>query len=288
MKLDNVVIVLGKRLINNQLSREGISRVTALAEAVKAKSVIKTMSVSNTAIVFCGGKAEGQSVAEADAMFSYFRELNASLPDPFPENHILLENRSVNTIQNMHYAAEILGSSRLFQASSHQQTPVNVTLLSNDYHLERIIEIQTLMDEQGLLRVLKSRGALMGLKLNIPLDISKHISVPYPHKGCLAEAFLRLDELTTYRVYLEGVTNGVFGRDVTEMKMQSLCIALSALEKLQMLPLEKEVQQQTEEMKKAIIMTASDNSVDLAKHALDILHPVLTLLNRAVDPDDLL
>ncbi len=288
MKLDNVVIVLGKRLINNQLSREGISRVTALAEAVKAMSVIKTMSVSNTAILFCGGRAEGQNVAEADAMFHYFRELNASLHAPFPENHILLENHSVNTIQNMQYAAEVLCSSGLFHTSSLFQTPVNVTLLSNDYHLERIMEIQTLMDEQGLLRVLKSRCASTGLELNIPLDISKHISVPYPHKGYLAEAFLRLDELTTYRVYLEGITNGVFRGDVTDVKAQSLRIALSAIEKLQMLPLEKEIQQPVEEMKEAIMMTASDNSMNLAKQALGKLHPTLTLLNRAVDPDDLL
>lgn len=35
-------------------------------------------------------------------------------------------------------------------------------------------------------------------------------------------------------------------------------------------------------------MTASCNSMDLAKQALDRLHPVLTSLNRAVDPDGLL
>lgn len=282
MKLDNVVIVLGKRLINNHLSNEGTSRVRALAAA------LESMPVNNTAIVFCGGKTEGQNIAEADAMFRYFRTLNASLRKPFPENHILLENRSLNTIQNMQNTAEILCSSGLFQSSSPSQTPVNVTLLSNDYHLERIIEIQTLMDEQGLLRVLKSRCALMGLELSIPLDIGQHISVPYPHKGALAEAFLRLDELTTYRVYLEGVTNGVFRRDLTGVKAQSLRIAQSAIDQLQMLPLEIEMQQQIEEMKEAITMTASDNSVDLAKQALDRLHPVLTSLNRAVDPDGLL
>ena len=42
------------------------------------------------------------------------------------------------------------------------------------------------MDGQGLLRVLKSECASMGVTLNLPLDINKHISVPYPHKGPVA------------------------------------------------------------------------------------------------------
>ncbi len=279
MKLDNVVIVLGKRLINNRLSAEGISRVMALTDS------LKSLPVDNTVLIFCGGKTQGQNVSEADAMFRYFQTLNDSLAEPFPESRILLENRSQNTIQNMQKAAEILCRSGVFYASLFPQTPVNVTLLSNDYHLERIIEIQTLMDEQGLLRVLKERCALMGLELSIPLDTDKHISVPYPHKGALAEAFLLLDELTTYRVYLEGVTNGVFTRDVSDVKAQSLRIAQAAIDKLQILPLGKVVQEQIVEMKKAIAMTTSNNSLEVTKQALDRLHPILTSLNRAVDPD---
>ncbi len=279
MKLNNVVIVLGKRLTNNQLSAEGISRVTALVAA------LKSLPVNNTVVIFCGGKTPGQNVAEADAMFSYFQRLNQSLSDPFPEHHILLENRSLNTMQNMRNTAEILCSSRLLHSSLPVQSPVNVILVSNDYHLERIIDIQTLMDEQGLLRALKSRCALMELELNIPLDIGEHISVAYPHKGALAEAFLLLDELTTYRVYLEGVINGVFKRDLSDVKAKTLGIAQRAIDKLQNLPLETEVHEQIEEINKAIKMTASNHDLELAKHALDSFHPILTALNSALDPD---
>lgn len=197
MKLGNVVIVLGKRLVNNQLSAEGISRVEALA----AKT--REMPMENTALVFCGGKTQGQSISEADAMYAYFQTLNTSLAKPFPTSQILLENRSLNTFENMRNAAKVLCESGLFPLPS--QAAVEVILLSNAYHLERILEIQTLMDEQGLLRVLKSQCASVGLDLHISLDIQKHISVPYPHQGPQAEAFLLLDELTTYRVYLEGV-----------------------------------------------------------------------------------
>ncbi|MDW2459061.1 YdcF family protein, partial [Vibrio sp. 1249-1] len=151
MKLGNVVIVLGKRLVNNQLSAEGISRVEALA------AKILEMPMENTALVFCGGKTQGQSISEADAMYAYFQTLNTSLAKPFPTSQILLENRSLNTFENMRNAAKVLCESGLFPLPS--QATVEVILLSNAYHLERILEIQTLMDEQGLLRVIKSQCA---------------------------------------------------------------------------------------------------------------------------------
>ncbi|MGP8308890.1 YdcF family protein [Vibrio sp. YIC-376] len=282
MKLDNVVIILGKRLINNRLSTEGASRVTALVDA------LDSFPVNNTALIFCGGKTEGQSISEADAMFRYFQTLNSSRSIPFPESHILLENRSLNTLQNMNNAAEMLCDFGLFNTSSLEQLPINVTLLSNDYHLERIIEIQTLMDEQGLLRVLKSRCASRGLELSVSLDVKQHIRVPYPHRGTLAEAFLLLDELTTYRVYLEGVIGDAFTRDLSAVRSKPLLIAQTALEKLLTLPLGNEILMQIEEMKKAIEMTAFDCDLDLVEQALDIFHPILTLLNRTLDPESML
>ncbi|HCH2126550.1 hypothetical protein CGI66_16350 [Vibrio parahaemolyticus] len=279
MKLGNVVIVLGKRLVNNQLSAEGITRVEALA------AKILEMPMENTALIFCGGKTQGQSISEADAMYAYFQTLNTSLAKPFPTSQVLLENRSLNTFENMRNAAKVLCESGLFPLPS--QAAVEVILLSNAYHLERILEIQTLMDEQGLLRVLKSQCASVGLDLHISLDIQKHISVPYPHQGPLAEAFLLLDELTTYRVYLEGVKSGAFQRDLTSVRAQPLLRAKQAINQLRALPLEMDVLQQIAEMKKAIEMTAFDESVATAERALEVFHPILTALNRRLDPESI-
>ncbi|EHH2555690.1 YdcF family protein [Vibrio parahaemolyticus] len=279
MKLGNVVIVLGKRLVNNQLSAEGITRVEALA------AKILEMPMENTALIFCGGKTQGQSISEADAMYAYFQTLNTSLAKPFPTSQILLENRSLNTFENMRNAAKVLCESGLFPLPS--QAAVEAILLSNAYHLERILEIQTLMDEQGLLRVLKSQCASVGLDLHISLDIQKHISVPYPHQGPLAEAFLLLDELTTYRVYLEGVKSGAFQRDLTSVRAQPLLRAKQAINQLRALPLEMDVLQQIAEMKKAIEMTAFDESVATAERALEVFHPILTALNRRLDPESI-
>ncbi|EGR3452688.1 YdcF family protein [Vibrio parahaemolyticus] len=279
MKLGNVVIVLGKRLVNNQLSAEGITRVEALA------AKILEMPMENTALIFCGGKTQGQSISEADAMYAYFQTLNTSLAKPFPTSQILLENRSLNTFENMRNAAKVLCESGLFPLPS--QATVEVILLSNAYHLERILEIQTLMDEQGLLRVIKSQCASVGLDLHISLDIQKHISVPYPHQGPQAEVFLLLDELTTYRVYLEGVKSGAFQRDLTSVRAQPLLRAKQAINQLRALPLEMDVLQQIVEMKKAIEMTAFDESVATAERALEVFHPILTALNRRLDPESI-
>ncbi|WP_186174860.1 YdcF family protein [Vibrio jasicida] len=275
MKLNKVVIILGKRLVHDQLSAEGRSRVEALL------NVLNEFCFETTALVFCGGVTQGQTVSEADAMYRYFYQLAKAREIDFPEQQVIIENRSLNTVQNMQNAAAELLRSGLCEAG---QT-IDVTLLSNDYHLERIIEIQTLMDEQGLLRVLKSRCAEMGVKLNISLDRSHHVSVPYPNTGVLAEAFLLFDELTTYRVYLEGVKRGAFERDLAEVRAKPLDIGLSAIEKLQALDLEPEVRGQIADMKKAIEMTAFDDSVVAAEQALAVFHPILTTLNLQFDPE---
>ncbi len=264
MKLNKVVIILGKRLVHDQLSAEGRSRVEALL------NVLNEFCFETTALVFCGGVTQGQNVSEADAMYRYFCQLAKAREIDFPELQVIIENRSLNTVQNMQNAAAELLISGLCEAG---QT-IEVTLLSNDYHLERIIEIQTLMDEQGLLRVLKSRCADMGVKLNIPLDLSHHVSVPYPNTGVLADAFLLFDELTTYRVYLEGVKRGAFERDLAEVRAKPLAIGLGAIEKLHALDLEPEVRGQIADMKKAIEMTAFDDSVVAAEQALAVFHPI--------------
>ena len=279
MKLDNVVIVLGKRLVNSRLTLEGEARVEALS------NTITSLPTERTAIIFCGGLTQGQSISEADAMYRYFKSLNATAAHPFPERQILLENRSLNTLQNMRYAPQVLRDSGLFELWLTE--PVEVILLSNDYHLERIIEVQTLMDEQGLLRVLQSECAFMGITLNIPLDISKHISVPYPYEGPRATAFLLLDELTTYRVYLEGVKRGAFLRDLSVIRKKLLMNARRALEQLLALPLDDDSLQQITVMKKAVEMTILNESVDAAEQALRIVHPILTALNRRLDPESI-
>ncbi|MDF2152575.1 YdcF family protein [Vibrio sp. CAU 1672] len=277
MQVNHVVIVLGKRLVHGELTAEGRSRVQALVE------LLPQLPLEQTAVVFCGGITPDQLYAEADRMLEYYQQLVSENGIGFnlPERHILLENRSLNTVQNIqNAAAELLRSGLCLPGEA-----IRVTLLSNDYHLQRIIEIQTLMDEQGLLRTLKQYCQRAGLQLEIPLDISEHCSVPYPHRGERAQAFLHLDELTTYRVYLEGIVSGVFQRDLAEVKAGPFAVAIRAVAALERLPLEEEEQAAIAQMKQAIEWTADDDSREAAQQALTSLHPILTALNQRLDPE---
>ncbi len=79
--------------------------------------------------------------------------------------------------------------------------------------------------------------------------------------------------------------NKAFKRDLAQVQAKPLAIALKAIEKLQTLPLTQDVKNQIAEMKKAIEMTAFDDSVFAAQQALAVFHPILTVLNQRLDPE---
>lgn len=218
-----LVIVLGKRLFNDTLTAEGRSRVEALVDALAVGRLALT-----TSIAFCGGVTQGQTVSEAKAMYDYFCQLCAERHVRFRAENVLLEERSTSTVENIFEVSKVLLESGECTAGS----ALHVTFVSNDYHLKRIFEIQQLMDEQGLLRVLRERCAEQGAELSISYRVADHISVPYPHFGVDAQLFLLIDELTTYRVYLEGVARGVFARSLVEVRTIPYQLAQSALQKI--------------------------------------------------------
>ena len=53
MSINNLLIVLGKRLNENELTEEGISRVDALVKYLVES--LNLESHSSTAVAFCGG-----------------------------------------------------------------------------------------------------------------------------------------------------------------------------------------------------------------------------------------
>lgn len=273
MNISNVVLILGKRLRSNQLTPEGVSRVQGLLK------LLEQVNVQETAFVFCGGVTDGQTTSEAEAMYQQFlRFLPAS--ETLPPN-ILIESQSTNTIENIQNAADKLVESQLCRVGQR----INVTFVSNDYHLKRIFEIQSLMDEQGLLRVLHQRCEQSGLLLSISLDLSQHCAVDYPHCGKAGRAFLLVDELTTYRVYLEGVKNGVFQRDLAEVRALPLRFALDALEGLKAMQLDVKSVQAIGKIERAVAKTTPGVCDQVFVEQLGILDANLTWLNRQLDPE---
>ncbi|MGF1756007.1 YdcF family protein [Vibrio makurazakiensis] len=279
MTINHVVIVLGKRLNRNLLTKEGRSRVQALVSYLNANAC------QQMAVAFCGGVTSGQSVSEAQVMHNYFQQLKKESGQTFDVGAVLLEQHSTNTVENIQNLAHEMIESALFQRGQN----VKVTFVSNDYHLQRIFEIQELMDAQGLLKVLNDKCMALGVHLKIAPMLSEHIAVPYPHKSVQGELFLLTDELTTYRVYLEGVLAGVFGMNLEEVRQKPSAIALDSLYRIQQLLVDStEFELVTcllPVLESCIHNTPTHAEEEAVRSYLALLDTNLTLLNRYLDPE---
>lgn len=224
-EFDNLLIVLGKRLNQDTLTPEGISRVEALAE------IVKNQDMSTTIVAFCGGITAGQSQSEAIAMVSHFHTLVREA-DIKGIGAILVEDASTNTVENIQLLAKKLTESGIVTDSSR---PINVTLLSNDYHLYRVFTVQRLLNQQGLLKYLIECCKQAGLSIQLSHEPSQHVFVPYPNQSTAGRIFTLFDQLTIYRVYLQGVVAGVFSAPIAELVTEPLHIALASLEELEVL-----------------------------------------------------
>ncbi|KQA38148.1 YdcF family protein [Vibrio cholerae] len=271
-----IFIVLGKRLNSDQLTLEGKSRVEGLISALQCHE-------NQTAlVVFCGGVTQRQSASEAQRMYEYFQTRCQQLALSLPHIQVLLEQQSTSTVENIEHVAQVLLTSGHLRVGD----TLTLTLVSNDYHLKRIFEIQQLMDEQGLLRTLDERCQQAGVRLNISRDINAHISVPYPHRSQQGVRFLWVDELTTYRVFLEGVTVNAFQRPIEEVRQAPYQIAQTALAQLR-----RHCENEPIMLAQlALIATVVESEADLTTAAsvgdlLAVLDTELTLLNRLCDPE---
>ncbi|OIN23885.1 YdcF family protein [Vibrio barjaei] len=276
-EFDQLIVVLGKRLNKNALTLEGVSRVEEILRHVSSNDC------SSSIIAFCGGVTNGQSVSEARLMFEAF-ETGLSPMDNSNVGAVLLEEESTSTVENIIHLSEVLLESELLQNGAK----IEVKFVSNDYHLERMLTIQSLLDEQGLLRYLKSECQRAGLNLNISPDIQSHFSVPYPHSCVNGQLFTLLDELTTYRVYLEGVRDNVFRRPLSEVIVKPLSIAHCALAQLEVLvsPTTHAVlYDQLPALKSAVERTSSTENISEIENDLSLFDTLLNYLNRYLDPE---
>ena len=108
----------------------------------------------------------------------------------------------------------------------------------------------------------------------------------YPHQGLYAQAFLLIDELTTYRVYLEGVVNKAFDRPLDDVRCLPEKLALHALSLLEALNLPVEIQDKLQSMKEVVLTTTSEFDCHAIESRLTYFHQTLTWLNRQLDPEN--
>lgn len=271
--ISDVILVLGKRLQSNQLTLEGRSRVEALPD------YLQQFLLTKTALIFCGGVTQGQSVSEAALMHEYYQQLRGQeQPEPALT---LLEDKSQTTVENIQNAAR-----NIVDIATHQsEKSLKVHLVSNDYHLERIFQIQKLLNEQGLLGVLIGTCQKAGIELNISDELSDHACTSYPYNNKAGEVFLSVDELTVYRVYLEGLARKAFTDVKGVRRQQPYRIAKSAIAKLNDLVKEHEYLQKIKVLENLVETVDGQCGSDELMMAVGRFNKELTSLNRLVDPE---
>lgn len=273
--IQQIVVVLGKRLVNSQLTVEGVSRVEMLAD------VFEQYDPQTTVLVFCGGITTGQEMSEAEAMYDYFSQHFPKLVALMPPQQIVLESTSTNTIENMVNTARLLCESSLCFSNG----PIRMTLVSNDYHLERLFEIEHSMKEQGLLSRICHECQRQGLLISMEYVASAHHLAVYPHQTIQGKVFKYIDRLTIYRVYLEGAYCGSFERPLVEVHQKPFLIAKQTLRSLNQMSLPSEIEHRLSVVVFAIEQTHPGEGMSGITQWLPLIHQQLTQLNRLVDPE---
>jgi hypothetical protein len=189
----HVAIVLGKKLIHDQITVEYASRVRALLEFIKEKNEAVVL------IFFTGGKQHGGFASEAVAGYTYFRQLcGQSMTVDSTSFEYYLDEDATNTIQNIHnVVAEVRRRLRDTNKQCH------CTLVSNDYHVKRLKEIHKETPEQSLLKELEETGTVDFVEAPYPFLNSSD-----PVTRWFGKINLLRDELACVRANLEGILNG--------------------------------------------------------------------------------
>ncbi|WP_114767000.1 YdcF family protein [Vibrio rhodolitus] len=279
-----VLIVLGKRLVNDELTEEGRSRVSALVE------VLPRLTHKQVAIMFCGGGPEEHARTEAEALFEHFTQLAPNFAQYLSPQRIMLENQSTNSVQNLIFAADLLADQLLAEQLFEEHlgskiSPICIRLVSSDYHIERIIEIEKLMPEQGLVGRFIRHAQQRGISIDLPLVMAQHTIAQYPYQTEQGKAFLLIDKLTTYRVYLEGVVAGVFQRPLASVRKPPYQLALTALSQLRQLDCMYNSQVALRRLTALVEQTSPEVSLERNKEMLVEFNHLLLTLNRQFDPD---
>lgn len=119
------VIVLGAQVRGNTPSYNLVQRLDAAYDYLQENP--------ETIAILSGGKGDGEDISEAQAMANYLEEKGLSL------ERMILEDKSVNTYENMKYSRQLMKS----QDSS-------VIVVTNDFHVFRSVKIA---EKQGLTQV---------------------------------------------------------------------------------------------------------------------------------------
>lgn len=162
-KTYNVVIVLGKNLIRDQVTVEYASRIRALARLLKEEPEFRP-----SLVCFCGGVCERRNrVANADAGYIFFRHICEAQNIDLTGIEIFIENSSQSDIEALKSVAEKVRNDYMLdwlEASPNRidlmqkQIDLHFTLISTEYHLCNINDVHHRSPRQSPFAAIESLG----------------------------------------------------------------------------------------------------------------------------------
>ena len=127
------VIVLGAKVRGSELSNSLKKRLDKALEYAENNP--------NTVLVLSGGKGEGEDISEAEAMYDYLQY------NGIPESQLLLEEQSVNTVQNIVFSKKVIDYQEKYKAMEARESlldsykersdSVKIAVLTSNYHVFR-------------------------------------------------------------------------------------------------------------------------------------------------------
>ncbi len=128
------VIVLGAQVRGDKPSRSLQKRLDTALDYAENNP--------NTMLVLSGGQGDGEDISEARAMFEYLQY------NGIPAERMLLEDQSVNTVQNITFSTKVIERQEHYKALAAQEMlmesfrerpkgDIKIAVLTSDFHVFR-------------------------------------------------------------------------------------------------------------------------------------------------------
>ena len=101
-----------------------------------------------------GGKGEGEDISEAEAMYDYLQY------NGIPESQPLLEEQSVNTVQNIVFSKKVIDYQEKYKAMEARESlldsykersdSVKIAVLTSNYH---VFQAKSIARKQGIYNI---------------------------------------------------------------------------------------------------------------------------------------
>lgn len=187
----SVCVLLGKALHHGKITEELRGRIAHLVQLLDTTCF--------DMIAFCGGGQPSEArAAYAEFQIQQSADTLAASAEKSPHHfEVFLDESSTNTIENVDAVVE-------YVRKCHGERSLGITLLSTDYHIQRLETVDALAPQTSLLRSLKM----------LPGGPLKMCGGPYcydfrasPRVRWLAAVYRNNDMLNVPRVSIEGIIN---------------------------------------------------------------------------------